>query len=312
MNHQQQVVQRLIDLRKERGLSQKGVGELVGLSQQIVSKIEKLERQVDYEIIYNYAKAFNVSADWLLCISSDPTTDKNVQFISDYTGLSAKAIETIRNKCVPNEAVEIYYYIPKELEKDSEKILKARVNKTKIEYEFKKKIINDFIVSNFFENLIDCCIRIQAINKNLVSNLAVFCGDYDYFHKIQPTQMEYDSILDELFNFVSDNSDDTSLNDSINSTVYRLQKSFYKYFEGLSMLQKIDNCNIEFALSQMVEINNLAIEYAHEKECIECIQEYINQELPNQFLYDLNKEEFEKLKAMFDEVKKGGINGNYN
>lgn len=52
-------------------------------------------REVNSDFIVRYAKFFNVSADYLLGLSDAPTSDKELQGVCDYTGLSPKAVRII-------------------------------------------------------------------------------------------------------------------------------------------------------------------------------------------------------------------------
>lgn len=44
------------------------------------------------------ARAYNVSVDWLLCVSDTRTIDKDVKFVQDCTGLSEKSVISLINK----------------------------------------------------------------------------------------------------------------------------------------------------------------------------------------------------------------------
>ena len=57
---------RLRELRIVEGLSQEELAYKVGLTQRKVSKLEKLQLAPSPEVIVNIAKAFEVSADYLL------------------------------------------------------------------------------------------------------------------------------------------------------------------------------------------------------------------------------------------------------
>ena len=65
--------QRLYDLRKERNLSQAQLGEISGVSQFAISKIEKGERAASIEVLCALADYFDVSLDYLVGRSDDPT-----------------------------------------------------------------------------------------------------------------------------------------------------------------------------------------------------------------------------------------------
>lgn len=69
--------------------------DMLGLSRPTVSLYESGERIPDAVTLKIIAEKCNVSADYLLGLREDPTTDRDVQFVSDYTGLAAEAVETM-------------------------------------------------------------------------------------------------------------------------------------------------------------------------------------------------------------------------
>ncbi len=73
---------RLRDLRKERKLSMKKLGELIGLSESTVSLYETGKREPDNETLMKLADYFEVSVDYLLGRTDDPspkTLDEQLQ-----------------------------------------------------------------------------------------------------------------------------------------------------------------------------------------------------------------------------------------
>jgi transcriptional regulator with XRE-family HTH domain len=60
------------ELRKAAGLSQKELGEVLGLSQNAISTIESGSRGTTIEKLVLLAEFFHVSTDYLLGITDDP------------------------------------------------------------------------------------------------------------------------------------------------------------------------------------------------------------------------------------------------
>lgn len=58
--------------RKEKGFTQQKLGDLVGVTKTTVSQWEKGDYSPSGENLYNLAKAFEVSAEWLLSGKGDP------------------------------------------------------------------------------------------------------------------------------------------------------------------------------------------------------------------------------------------------
>ena len=64
--------QRIYELRKQRGLSQKELGEAVGLSHKAISTIESGSRFTTIEKLVLLADFFGVSTDYLLGRREEP------------------------------------------------------------------------------------------------------------------------------------------------------------------------------------------------------------------------------------------------
>ena len=103
---------RLRDLRTSRKISHEKLATDIGVSKQLLknyeqaflnsgiptgAKSDKTEAIAGMSIstLYKLAKYFNVSADYLLGISPNPTTDKNKNAVCEYTGLSQDSIDII-------------------------------------------------------------------------------------------------------------------------------------------------------------------------------------------------------------------------
>ena len=75
--------ERILKVRKNAGLSQEQFGELFGVSRQSVSKWEANQSLPETATIIKIAKTFDVSADYLLCISNDKdNTQKTFEIIT--------------------------------------------------------------------------------------------------------------------------------------------------------------------------------------------------------------------------------------
>jgi transcriptional regulator with XRE-family HTH domain len=63
---------RLLKLRKERGLTQQQLGDVVGVGKVTISRYERHGREADYETLLKLAKYFDVSIDYMLGRISTP------------------------------------------------------------------------------------------------------------------------------------------------------------------------------------------------------------------------------------------------
>lgn len=86
---------RLTSLMVERNINQPQLADVLGVRRQTISNYANGQSSPDWETLVKIALFFNVSADYLLGLREDPTTDRDVQFVSDYTGLAAEAVETM-------------------------------------------------------------------------------------------------------------------------------------------------------------------------------------------------------------------------
>lgn len=83
-------------IRKLRGdRSQREVAEGIGTTHQSLGRYESGKRKPDLDIIERMAVYFEVSADYLLGLNSDPTPDFQIQAASALTGLSQTVIEQL-------------------------------------------------------------------------------------------------------------------------------------------------------------------------------------------------------------------------
>lgn len=65
-------MERIKELRKEKSITMKRLGEIIGVSEGAVSQYENGKRQPDYDILKKIADYFNVSTDYLLGRTDNP------------------------------------------------------------------------------------------------------------------------------------------------------------------------------------------------------------------------------------------------
>lgn len=90
---------------------QKDLATALGVNDNTISYFVSGKRMPNTEQIIKISDFFGVSADYLLGLSDTATTDKDVQFICEYTGLSERAIEVLsiynNNKRIKNQLTPI-------------------------------------------------------------------------------------------------------------------------------------------------------------------------------------------------------------
>lgn len=66
-------MKRLKELRKKKRISQVGLAMALGMNQNSISRYENGEREADYKTLVAFADFFNVSIDYLLERTDDPS-----------------------------------------------------------------------------------------------------------------------------------------------------------------------------------------------------------------------------------------------
>lgn len=87
---------RIASIRGEKGESQEALAAALGVKRQVIGYWETGARPIKAETLAQIAERYHVSADYLLGLSPDPTTDTDIKAVCDYTRLSESAIHTIR------------------------------------------------------------------------------------------------------------------------------------------------------------------------------------------------------------------------
>lgn len=94
-------------LRELRGNhSQEEIAKAIGITPQSLGRYEKGERKPDIEVLKLIAKHFDVSADFLLGLSDNKTTDSDINNACNVTGLSEASINAIQ---IINKDFDISY-----------------------------------------------------------------------------------------------------------------------------------------------------------------------------------------------------------
>ena len=83
------------ELRKNNNLSQDELGKKVACDRNKIADWERNKSEPKIEYIIKLSKVFNVSSDYLLGLSEPFTTDNELKFVCDYTGLNEKAINKL-------------------------------------------------------------------------------------------------------------------------------------------------------------------------------------------------------------------------
>lgn len=98
--------QRLIELREQKGISQQQLADSLNITRQSLSLYEKAERTINIDLLVKIANYFNVSADYLLGLSSVSKVDLELKAICDYTGLTEKSAKCLNNWLVESDEMK--------------------------------------------------------------------------------------------------------------------------------------------------------------------------------------------------------------
>ena len=87
--------QRLTQLRTEKGIKREDVAAALNCSVSAVGNYENGNRTPDFDGLIKLADLFSTTTDYLLGRTDITTSDKNVEFVCKYTGLSEKAVNVL-------------------------------------------------------------------------------------------------------------------------------------------------------------------------------------------------------------------------
>lgn len=88
---------RILDLREKSGKSQEEICSKLGVTQQTLSRYEKGQRKASIKFVVKASKYFNVSTDYLLGITDIKTSNRDIRYIHEHTGLDEFSISTLNN-----------------------------------------------------------------------------------------------------------------------------------------------------------------------------------------------------------------------
>ena len=83
----------ITELRAEKGKKRQEVADALGISRASLEYYEKGQRKPDYEVLARLADYYGVSADYMLGRTGAKTTDRDIQFVCDYTGMDDTSIQ---------------------------------------------------------------------------------------------------------------------------------------------------------------------------------------------------------------------------
>lgn len=277
--------ERLTDLINDFDISYRDLEKCTGISASAISKYTNEGAQAPITTVAKLAKYFGVSADYLLGISDAKTSDKDIQAVCDYTGLSAEAIKNIRQLCIPNE----------------DSFLSLLNNER---FNENKWIINEFIASQTFNDIVDHISYLNFLNEDFLARLALYFGDYEFFDKLRPSFRNL-AVEDfrRKFTMYDPNLMHGILCDEADLCEFKIQKSVLNYCDKLSIAKQLKDINAQMSFNLISILIHHALERDYDNHGI---TSSIEQEIKK---YDLKEDSTHQkgvliLKELYEELKK--------
>lgn len=107
---------RIRALIADSGATQNQIAKEIGVTRQSISQYCDGSTVPNADKLLKLAQYFNVSADYLLGMTDAKTNNKDVQFISDYTGLNESVIASLADKEMPNYIANMLNLLSKSFE----------------------------------------------------------------------------------------------------------------------------------------------------------------------------------------------------
>lgn len=274
------------------GMTREEIAKNVGCDTSSITKYYNGDRYPKTDIIIKLSKLFNCSTDYLLGVSNVATSDKDMQYICEYTGLDEKAVEKLHHKT----------HLPNDVEDD---FLSRMVYGT----DRYRKIMNRIINNILFDYLIEYEKNMELIDEDTYLVLALFYCDLDNF---KSGYFLYKNFLIGTEKFVNrlQNNYYNSFLERKELIQFKAQKSLNKYFDdNHTFFNKIYSNNYDFIFWQIIDIVKSAIKeasrYNDEKQAIEVykktIKEKVNIAQSDLKSGNLFTENSIKLKSIYDE-----------
>ena len=95
MSQNEILAKSLAAARKQSNYTQDEIAEYLQCSRETITNYECGRRSPDYKSLVMLAKKYGVTTDYLLGATNAETTDKDLQYICNYTGLSDKSVNIL-------------------------------------------------------------------------------------------------------------------------------------------------------------------------------------------------------------------------
>lgn len=215
-------------LRTERKMTQNELAEMMNCNRQKIADWERGKSTPSADDLVLLSKTFNVSADYLLGISDVPTTDKDLQFICDYTGLDEYTVDSLKfninkNIMLPSRAKRLPNLFD---------FLAYCENKY---FKFYNDIFNEFLQSNCLLDIVTNCCAEKVLEYSL-NELINFKNEGKDIKEISNYKKEKISMF---YKITKDYFKQHDLN------IFNTQKSVVNFLNSATNLNTVDEDEIE-------------------------------------------------------------------
>ena len=314
-------LQRLIDGEQSR----QTIADKIGCDVSLITRHYNGQKIVTIDSLKKYAEYFNVSTDYLLGLSEAKTTDKDLQFICDYTGLNENLITYYHNQHTYENRFILTYkamfeanlldeeYTPQTFIEHYGEIL-YNETKEEIEEEIKesKEYYNNLLSSDFLKKLMSYSGGMSALSEKISLFLAVLFNDNDFLKKTLFCNRYYknknsDDLLISVIEYLHDSFSEATdfLKDDYFLNLFKCQQAMTTYIQNsYTMLDYFANYKNEQYNTQgkLTFFVSAAIDKALKSDNV---IETLHNEIQKLWEEDIFTEsEIEFFKKLFEEVKK--------
>lgn len=232
-------------------MKQKELAEKLGVKSNVVSYWCSGNRTPNAEQIIKISKLLKVSSDYLLGLSNVATSDKDLQFICDYLGLSEGTVKMLVEfkefVLIPTDKDLTSYYASFKYPLGIEGIINNA-----------KKALDDFLTSQEFKQIITRISMLITLN-DAVDNIEYITNNYNNFEEISKNDIGFDLQKEITSGFAYE-----IFKDNLYSTIEHYDKE--QKFNFYSIIDIIQEYSKKYLLNKDINNEDLKIYNFFRKE----------------------------------------------
>lgn len=209
MSQNEILSKRLAAARTKSKYTQEEIAEYLQCSRVTITNYECGRRSPDYKSLVMLAKKYGVTTDYLLGVTNAETTDKDLRYICDYTGLSDESVNILNklllhrpehNRIIDFLIKEIHFDVRKDIEMYNENLfyLLEKFYSYNINGENKQLL---FVTSTgkIYNSFEDAETEISNFIQNSRELRTHFIGNDEMIDNAQINSIHSDELLDSVF-----------------------------------------------------------------------------------------------------------------